>query len=419
MSITVKKLCGLLEISHRLQNVSFWYLFSLALDSPRHDLTHASKLSGLDISQFSRLLSEHPDLAYKCLMFLISLRSRKIRKLERKFQKLFEKAPWSVALIIDSTIHKRSSHKAQNTQRFNHGGGFRFGHQWTNVCIFVDGFLLPLPPIEFLTKKECKKMQVKYVTEPNRLVEYIEGLDLSAFIGQVSESEVVVLADSGYDVKKIQNSVLSKGWDFVFSVKSTRNVAVVQQGKTTNWATVKKMFNRFKRVAPKKTVGFKKRTDHNNIKRKSFSIKRLEGNLKGVYSEVTLLFSKRHGETKPKYIACSRKGLPTWVIIKAYDIRFLIECFHRDTKQHLGLQDAGLRAYGAVKAHVHWVYCSYLLLQNFGNDRGNTVRDSQKLLRNQYESELWKDVMQLSTRAGGIHQIRERCQVNIESRKAA
>ncbi len=59
---------------------------------------------------------------------------------------------------------------------------------------------------------------------------------------------------------------------------------------------VKQAFNRFKRVTPIITVGFKKRTDHNRIKRKLFSTKRLEGNLKGVYSKVTILYSKLSGE---------------------------------------------------------------------------------------------------------------------------
>ena len=182
MSITVKKLCSLLEISGRLKNVSFWYLFSLALDAPKHDLTNASNLSGLDISQFSRLLSEHPEFAYIYLNFLIANRSRKIRRCEKKLSKLFERSPWSVALIIDSTLHNRSSHQAQNTQSFNHGGGFRFGHQWTNICLFFEGFLIPLPPIEFLTKKECKRTKVEYTTEHDRIVKYINGYSMGNLI---------------------------------------------------------------------------------------------------------------------------------------------------------------------------------------------------------------------------------------------
>ncbi len=111
-----------------------------------------------------------PSLPYIYLNFLIANRSKKIRRCGKKLSKLFEGSPWSVALIIDSTLHNRSSHQVQNTQSFNHGSGLRFGHQWRNIFLFFEGFLIPLPPIEFLTKKECKRTKVEYTTENDRIV---------------------------------------------------------------------------------------------------------------------------------------------------------------------------------------------------------------------------------------------------------
>lgn len=423
ISSIAKQLCRPLEIDTRLQNVASWYLLSLSLDTARHDLTHASQLSGLNVSQFSRFLSEHPALACASLLSLVVYRSRKIRRLEKKASKLFEKSPWSVAIIIDSTLHGRSSHVAENTQRFNHGGGFIFGHQWTNVVLLLGGCLIPLPPIEFLTKKECRNRDITYQKEPDRVVTYLTELHLDSFIGYLPPEEVVVLMDSGYDIKKIETCILSKGWAFVNSIKSNRSCRTMQQGENTNWMQIRDIFNRFKRVAPKTTVGFKKRTARNKTKRKIFSTKRLEGDLKGVHHPVTLLYSKLKGNSDPKYLACSRNGLPTWLIIKTYDLRFLIECFHRDTKQHLGLMDAGLKNFESVKTHVHWVYCAYILLQDFkANDTAEkryTTRDKQKQVRWLYETELWKSVIQASTRFGGANQVRNKCLENIRLSKAA
>ena len=38
--------------------------------------------------------------------------------------------PWTIAIVIDSTLHPRSSLHVQNSQRFNHGQGFVIGYQW-------------------------------------------------------------------------------------------------------------------------------------------------------------------------------------------------------------------------------------------------------------------------------------------------
>jgi hypothetical protein len=51
---------SLLKIPDGLQNVVVNYL--MMLDSARHSMTNAAELSGLSVSQFSRLLINHRDL---------------------------------------------------------------------------------------------------------------------------------------------------------------------------------------------------------------------------------------------------------------------------------------------------------------------------------------------------------------------
>lgn len=45
-------------------------------------------------------------------------------------------------------------------------------------------------------------------------------------------------------------------------------------------------------------------------------------------------------------------------------MRWAIEIFHKQVKMHLGFQDVASKSFLAVRAHVHWVYCAYILLSS-------------------------------------------------------
>lgn len=140
----------LLKIPTRLQNVVPAYLISLMKDVGRRSITHASQCSGLAISQFSRLLSGHKELA---LENLNRLSRRRLTKLVPKRKNLVTSTPWKIAIIIDATLHERSSRHLENAQRFNHGDGWVIGHQWTNIVLVINNETIPLPPLPFLTRK--------------------------------------------------------------------------------------------------------------------------------------------------------------------------------------------------------------------------------------------------------------------------
>ncbi|MDI6792817.1 MAG: hypothetical protein QME81_08140 [bacterium] len=99
-------------------------------------------------------------------------------------------------MLVDSTIQNRSSLHSDNVQRFNHGKGFVIGHQWTNIILIINTILIPLPPIPFYTKKYCRENKLKYKTENERLIEYLNELNLEEYIGPHISKDVVVLADS-------------------------------------------------------------------------------------------------------------------------------------------------------------------------------------------------------------------------------
>ena len=147
---------------------------------------------------------------------------------------------------IDSTLHNRSTLKTENSQRLNHGNGYVIGHQWTNIILFINGVIIPMPPIPFYSKSYCRKMKIKYKTEHERIVEYLENLNLEEYIGPHRSQDVIVLADSGYDVKKIENTIIRKGWNFIFALKSSRGIRSEAQyaktPKSSGWSNVSVFF---------------------------------------------------------------------------------------------------------------------------------------------------------------------------------
>ena len=118
-------------------------------------------------------------------------------------QKLKE-LPWDIAIVVDSTLQHRASLHPENAKTFNHGQGFVVGHQWTNIVLLLQDRLIPLRPIPFYSQRYCRDHKLKYRTEHDLVVEYIEQLNLEDYIGAYDPRQVVVLTDSGYDNKKIQ-----------------------------------------------------------------------------------------------------------------------------------------------------------------------------------------------------------------------
>jgi hypothetical protein len=76
--------------------------------------------------------------------------------------------------------------------------------------MIINDTVIPLPPIPFHSKNYCRKHKIPYRTENDLVVEYIEHLNLSDYIGDHKPGHVIVLADSGYDDRKIENAILKK-----------------------------------------------------------------------------------------------------------------------------------------------------------------------------------------------------------------
>ena len=122
-----------------------------------------------------------------------------------------------MAILIDSTLQHRASLHPENAKKFNHGKGFVIGHQWTNIVLIINGMLIPLPPIPYYSKPYCLEHNLDYQTEHELVVASIENLHLEDYIGFHDPRDVIVLAESGYDDKKIENAIANKHWSFIIA----------------------------------------------------------------------------------------------------------------------------------------------------------------------------------------------------------
>jgi hypothetical protein len=191
----------------------------ILMEGHKHSQTFASAISECHQSQFSRLLTNHRDLAK---MTLDQLSRAAAKSMEMLRKPIAHGSGWTIGILIDATLHPRSSLYVHNSQRFNHGQGFVVGHQWTNIVLYINGRVIPLPPIPFWSKNECKKRNVPYLTEHERIKNYLDSLNLHEYVGIYEAREVVVMSDSGYDNKNLQKAVLDLGWDFLGALKSVR-----------------------------------------------------------------------------------------------------------------------------------------------------------------------------------------------------
>jgi len=216
-----------------------WYILSLMIPARKHSLTNAAKISGHDKSQFSKFLKDKYGLAAKSLD---QLSKKQAKQFSEVLELLGPSLIWKIAILVDSTLQNRSTRHTDNAKRFNHGKGFVIGHQWTNIVLFINGMVIPLPPIAYFSKSYCKKNGLKYETEQDLVVEYIANLNLEDYIGPHKSKEVLLLGDSGYDNHEIENAVIKKNWKFIIALKGTRAVKTEKEylntPKSKGWTQV-------------------------------------------------------------------------------------------------------------------------------------------------------------------------------------
>lgn len=401
-------LSNYINVKSRLKNVCVGYLLFLMVTVRKHSLDEAARFSGLSKSGYSKFLKKHPELAVNSLANLSRKQAKRIAKALKHLAN--NKLPWKIAVLIDSTIQKRSTKHTDNAQRFNHGKGFVIGHQWTNIILIINDMIIPLSPIPYHTKNYCLKNALEYKTEHDLVVEYITGLNLEDYIGPYDPKEVVVLADSGYDDKRIENAVANKDWKFIISLGKNRSVksekTYLSTPKSRGWSQICELFKNHRRI---KWKGIRIFTNCKKRKRMDFRARQIIGYLRYV-GKVQLICSefKKRPDGRRKYLACNDFTATLRQILIGYRIRWFIELFHKAVKMCLGFEDVATRWFTSVKAHVHWVYCAYILLHYPGmSDHARTVVEKQRKIKQIIDTGRISRVRLMLSQFGGVEKYKD------------
>ena len=107
-------------------------------------------------------------------------------------------------------------------------------------------------------------------------------------------------------------------------------------------------------------------------------------------------------------MACSDLNVNTKSIILAYRERWLVELFHRDLKSYLGLEDAGVRKFDSLHAHIHWVYIAFNLLKDMTKEERG-IKEAQIILEQKIKRRETSNVIQMLSRINGSHQVKTHC----------
>jgi hypothetical protein len=347
-------------IRQRLERVCTSYLLFLMVVTTKHSLDEAARFSGLHKSQFCKMLQTHSTIAISTLERLSKKQAKQFAKPLQPLKGL----PWKMAIIMDSTLQHRASLHPENAKKFNHGKGFVIGHQWTNIVLIINDMLIPLRPIPYYSKRYCLDHHLDYQTEHALVVDYISHLNLEDYIGAYDPRDVIVLADSGYDDKKIENAIADKHWNFIIALGKTRSVKSETLYLTTPtsraWCHIATFFRNHRRL---KWRTIRLMTNGAKRKRMEFRIRHTMGYLRYV-GKVQLVCSepKKRPDGRRKYLACNDGKATARQIVLGYRLRWAVELFHKDVKQHLGFEDVATSGFDSVMSHVHWVYCAYILL---------------------------------------------------------
>jgi len=114
-----------------------------------------------------------------------------------------------------------------------------------------------------------------------------------------------------------------------------------------------------------------------------------------------IVISKKNKERMPVLIVTDHPSFSAARIIHAYDARWNIEVFFKDTKQLLGLGHYQNRPYTAAVTHLHLVCFAYALLTHIAIESScaqekqpKQARESTSVLQNRLRCIVWEDTAQ-------------------------
>ncbi len=235
------------------------------------------------------------------------------------------------------------------------------GHQYVTAVLSFRGYTIPFGLRIYVKKEHCRRLGRTFQKTTQLAAE---------LIGQFTPPEgvhVQVLFDSFYLCPVVVKACRAKGFHFVSTLKSNRNL--------------------FKAGRKLKAQSYGRRLFGSGTKQ-SFCLRKDRGPVRYTYVDAGwmkvsrlgrahVVFSRKQGEPKILGLVSDDPKLSPRQMISEYDHRWQIEMFFKDGKQSLGLGQYQNLSLEAAVNHLHLVCLAYALLTHIAITDGGRAQGRQ------------------------------------------
>ena len=283
-----------------------------------------------------------------------------------------------IALILDDTKKGKRGRDMEAVSWIHDpttGRSIR-GHQYVTATLSFRGHTIPLGIRLYVKKEDCRGLGIRFRKTTELAAQMIREFNPPAGVC------VRVLFDSYYLCPTVVKACKSKGFHFVSTLKSNRNL----------FKNGRKLFHR----GPKSTFNLTKtqgRVTYTYVDAGGVDVSDL--------GTLHVIFSRKNHEPKVLGIVTDDPKMSARQMIQTYDERWSIEVFFKDSKHLLGLGQYQNGSYQAAVTHLHLVCFARALLTHIAilregekskTRRKSAARLSAADLQNETRRMVWDDL---------------------------
>ena len=258
------------------------------------------------------------------------------------------------------------------------------GHQYVKATLRFRGHSIPLGIRLYVKRDDCPDLDVEFRKTTQLAADLIASFDPPEGV------KVRVLFDIYYLCPTVVKACRRKRFRFVSALKSNRNL--FKGGRKLKAGTYGK--NLFARRRKTKMILCKgdRASRYAYVDAGWMNVSAL--------GRLHVVFSRKSGGKRILGLVSDDSRLSARGMVTAYDGRWSIEVFFKDSKQLLGLGQYQNRSYGAAVTHLHLVCFAYALLTHIaitregekGKRKADAADRSTATLQNELRRIVWDDL---------------------------
>lgn len=324
--------------SPQYQNFCRYMTGLVACQNKTIDHMNNQFISTVNQSTLNRFLTESPWSEDK-------VSSRYMKNIRSRAKDQFK------TLIIDDTLSHKYGEKMQGVgMHYDHlTDSHTLGHSIFTSMLHTNKVAMPLIPRVYIREEDCKKEEFE-----SKIIMSLNAIEQAYKLFKIN----LVITDAWYTCDQITHLCKSLGLPFIGAIKSNRKCSIDRKKKIS--------------VADYKDglaeEDYKPILLNNKMFRANQKIVHMKGigRVKLIISQMWLSEEKKW--SKSNYIISTKSEWSFNTILTHYLKRWSIEIFHRESKQHLGLESYQMRSLKGITRHLILIALAYAMLVFFALD---------------------------------------------------